>query len=342
MNAPAVLDEPLLFDRILLEKVWGGRALDRALGIRLPPDRKIGESWELADREDRNSIVARGRFQGRTLHQLMTDQRERILGRARPAADGRFPLLVKYLDATENLSVQVHPHRAIAHTLPPGHAPKTECWYIIAAERGSGIWCGLRPGVEPGQLAAEAAGPGVVSLLSWYRTEPGQFFFVPGGTIHSIGAGVALVEIQETSDTTYRMYDWGRTGTDGKPRETSVDRALRAVRPGSASKKPRRPYRKGIAHKDDENKRAACVEAEEFAVDLLELCDPLDCSAGDVALIYIVLQGGGRIARSDDRASDRASWNLSIGDTWLVPACLGSHRIEPEGNLRVLQVRTRA
>jgi len=338
MSASAVLDEPLVFERIPLEKVWGGRTLESTLGIPLPTGQKIGETWELCDRPDRNSIVARGSFRGRSLRELMTEQRERILGRARPSPDGTFPLLVKYLDATANLSVQVHPHRAIAHTLPPGDAPKSECWYLIAAERGSGIWHGVRPGVDPEKLAAAAAGPGVVSLLSWYRAEPGQFYFVPGGTIHAIGAGVTLVEIQENSDTTYRLYDWGRMGSDGRPRATHVDRALRAVRHGSGAKRPRRPYRKGIAHKDDENKRAECVDAEEFGVDLLELCDPLEAGTGDVALIYVVLEGGGRIARSDRGAS----WSVLAGETWLVPACLGDHRIEPDGSLRVLQVTTRS
>jgi len=338
MKVSAVLDEPLVFERILLDKVWGGRALERALGIPLPPGRRIGETWEVSDRADRNSIVLRGSFRGRSLRELMTHQRDRLLGRTRPAADGTFPLLVKYLDATENLSVQVHPHRAIAHTLPPGDAPKTECWYVLAAERGSGIWHGLRPGVDPDKLAAEAAGPGIVSLLSWYRAEPGQFYFVPGGTIHAIGAGVTLVEIQQNSDTTYRLYDWGRTGSDGRPRETNVEQALRAVRPTGASKKPRRPYRKGTPRQDDENKRGACVDAQEFAVDLLELCDPLEARTEDFALVYVVLEGGGRIACTDGRGP----WSLAVGETWVVPACLGEHRIEPEDGLRVLQVRTKA
>jgi mannose-6-phosphate isomerase len=338
MAAPAILDEPLLFERIFLEKVWGGRALERVPGIALPDGKKIGETWELSDREDRNSVVARGSFRGRTLREMMTSHREAILGRARAAADGSFPLLVKLLDATQNLSVQVHPHRGIAHTLRSGESPKTECWYVLAAEPGAGIWHGLRSGVEAENLAAEASGPGIVSLLSWYRAEPGQFFFVPGGTVHSIGAGVTLVEIQETSDTTYRLYDWGREGPDGRPRETSIDRALRAVRQGQALRKPRRPYRRGIARKDDVNKRARCADGEEFAVDLLELCRALDCDTEDVAIVYIALGGQGRLSRSDGGGP----WSVKPGDTWLVPASLGHHRIEPEGSLRLLQAITKA
>src|SRR5262249_21965992 len=155
----------------------------------------------------------------------------------------------------------------------------------IAAERGSGIWHGLRTGVPMEKVVAEASGPGIVSLLAWHRAEPGQFFFVPGGTVHAIGAGVALVEIQENSDTTYRMSDWGRAGSDGRPRETHVDRALRALRWGSALKRPRRPYRKGVSRRDDPNKRAACVDAEEFSVDLFELAAPLECDTQGFALV---------------------------------------------------------
>ena len=338
MDAAPILDEPLVFERIVLEKVWGGRALERALGIPLPPGARVGETWELSDRGDRNSVVAQGVFRGRTLRDLMTSQRERILGRTRPAPDGTFPLLVKYLDATQNLSVQVHPHRSIAHTLPAGEAPKTECWYVIAAERGSGIWHGLRPGVPMEKVVAEAADPGIVSLLSWHHAEPGQFFFVPGGTVHAIGAGVTLVEIQENSDTTYRMYDWGRTGSDGRPRETNVASALRAIRSGGELKRPRRPYRKGLSRSNDPNKRAVCVDAEEFSVDLLELVEPLECDTREVAVVYVVLEGAGRIVRSEGRSS----FEVRKGETWLAPACLGRHRIEPEGSLRLLQVRTRA
>jgi mannose-6-phosphate isomerase len=345
MASPARLDEPLLFERQFLEKVWGGRALERALGIALPPGAQIGETWEIADRSDRNSVVARGKYKGRTLCEMMATYGDEILGRASPAADGSFPLLVKYLDATQNLSVQVHPHRAMAHTLLPGESPKTECWYVLAAEPGGGIWHGLRKGVDVDKLASAVAGPGIVPLLAWHRAEPGQFYHVPGGTVHSIGAGVTLVEIQETSDTTYRLYDWDRAGLDGKPRPTSVERALRAVRQPRELKKPRRPYRRGIAHPEDVNKRGVCADCESFAVDLLDLAQGLDVAAVGVAVVYIVVEGRGSLVATaqpaGDSAGERASFPLRVGDAWLVPASIGDHRLEPDGALRVLQARTK-
>lgn len=337
MASPARLDEPLLFERQFLEKVWGGRALERALGIALPEGVRVGETWEISDRDDRPSVVARGKYKGRTLRELMTTHGDAILGRAAPAVDGRFPLLVKYLDATQNLSVQVHPHRSLAHTLLPGESPKTECWYVVASEPGGGIWHGLRKGVEVERLASAASGPGIASLLSWHRAEPGQFYFVPGGTVHAIGAGVTLVEIQETSDTTYRIYDWDRVGLDGRPRATNVERALRAVRQPRDLRKPRRPYRRGIAKPDDVNKRGSCADCEEFGVDLLDLETGLDIEALGVAVLYVVVHGAGRLVARDGLRS----FDLHLGDAWLVPASFERHRLEPQGSLRVLQARTK-
>lgn len=336
MTRTARLDEPLLFERQFLEKVWGGRALERALGIPLPQG-PIGETWELSDRDDRNSVVARGRHQGRTLREMMADYGEAILGRASPAADGSFPLLVKYLDATRNLSVQVHPHRGIAHTLLPGERPKTECWYILAAEPGSGIWHGLRPGIQAETLASTPPGAEIVSLLAWHRAEPGQFYFVPGGMVHSIGAGVTLVEIQETSDTTYRLYDWDRPGLDGRPRAMNVERAMRAIRQPRAVRKPRRPYRRGIARHDDANKRALCADCDEFSVDLLDLETGLDVEPPGVAAVYVVVEGRGHLTA----LGAAGDWELKTGDAWLVPASLEKHRIEPDGAVRLLQAMTK-
>jgi mannose-6-phosphate isomerase len=267
----------------------------------------------------------------------MTTFGDAILGRAAPAADGSFPLLVKYLDATQNLSVQVHPHRSLAHTLVAGENPKTECWYVVASENGGGIWHGLRKGVDVEKLASAVSGPEIASLLSWHRAEPGQFYFVPGGTVHAIGAGVALVEIQETSDTTYRLYDWDRVRADGRPRELNVELGLRAVRQPRDLRKPRRPYRRGIAKQDDLNKRGVCADCEEFGVDLLDLETGLGVEALGVAVVYVVVEGAGKLlARDGSRTFD-----LRLGDAWLVPASFGEHRLEPQGSLRILQARTK-
>lgn len=329
------LDEPLQFERIFVEKVWGGRALERTPGIKLPAEKLIGETWELSDRSDRNSIVKGGRFAGAKLRDLVRDHCEALLGRAKPGAEGCFPLLVKLLDARENLSVQVHPHAGVAGSLPKGDRPKTECWTILAADKGSAIWLGLKPGVDAKTFAKKAAGAEVVELLVRHEPRPGQFYFVPGGTVHAIGAGVALVEVQETADTTYRLYDWGRKGLDGKPREVHVEQALGVVRfDGDANGPvtPRFPKDRSGA------KLAALVDCPEFAVDLLEVQGALATDTDGVATVYVVLSGRGRFVRADGRES----WPLGPGDTWLAPASLARHRIQSAGALRLLRARTKA
>ena len=158
------------------------------------------------------------------------------------------------------------------------------------------------------------------------------------------GAKVGVTECFDTADRMWSAMSIAAcVGTSGRsslygPRPTSVDRALRAIRPGNTLRKPRRPYRKGISSPGDRNKRALCADAEEFAVDLLEILDAMESGTEDVALIYVVVGGGGRLSRS----GGAGSWSLSVGETWLVPACLGRHRLEAEGNLRVLRVRTKA
>lgn len=318
--------EPLRFTRIFVEKVWGGRALARAPGIELPPGRPIGETWELADRVDRNSQVAEGRFAGRTIADLMRTDARSILGRTRAAADGRFPLLVKFLDATQPLSVQVHPHRSTARS---GQTSKTEAWYILAAEPGSSIFLGLRPDVGPEKLAAHATSSKIVDLLQRFDVQAGQFVFVPGGTIHAIGAGVTLVEVQDNSDCTLRFYDWGRAGLDGKPRDVQVEDALGAIRYGQKIAGPTAPrLSRGTG---------TLVDCDEFALGLIEIrAGAIETGTDDAALVYVALSGRGRITSGD------GAWSLAPGDTWLVPASFGAHRIEATGTLRLLRAGTKA
>jgi mannose-6-phosphate isomerase len=324
--------EPLRFTRIFVEKVWGGRALARAPGIELPAGRPVGETWELADREDRNSQVAEGRFAGRTLGELMRTDARSILGRARSGADGRFPLLVKFLDATQPLSVQVHPHRS---TVRAGQASKTEAWYILAAEPGSSIFLGLRPDVGPEKLAAHAHSAAIVDLLLRFDVRAGQFVFVPGGTIHAIGAGVTLVEVQDNSDCTLRFYDWGRAGLDGKPRDIQVEDALGAIHYGQPTAGPIEPRPLRVAGSE----RASLVDCDEFALDLIELGGgATPCDTNDAALVYVALAGRGRITARDGAEA----WNLAPGDTWLVPASFGAHRVEAVGTLKLLRAVTKA
>ncbi|MEK6642857.1 MAG: type I phosphomannose isomerase catalytic subunit [Planctomycetota bacterium] len=203
---------PLIFNPIFRPKVWGGRRLADLLGKNLPGTDAIGESWECADLTGGVSVVACGPAIGQTLHQLVTDWGPDLLGRTK-TVDGRFPLLIKFLDAAQPLSIQVHPSDEAAAKMGLAHATKHEAWFVIHAEPGATIYRGLRPGVSLAQLreCLERAPRDVPSLLNQIPVKAGNQFYVPGGTVHALGAGVVVAEVQTPSDTTFRLYDWERT-----------------------------------------------------------------------------------------------------------------------------------
>jgi mannose-6-phosphate isomerase len=205
---------PLTLRPILKERVWGGTRL-AGYGKTLPPDATIGESWEVADLPGDHSVVAAGPAAGVPLGDLVTRCGEALLGAARPSSTGGFPLLVKLLDARENLSVQVHPDQEYAAAHPPA-ASKTESWYVVEADPGSSLFNGVRPGVTHDDLAASADRGSIVDLLDRKPAVPGDLHHVAAGTVHALGAGVMVAEIQTPSDTTYRLYDWG--AEHGRPR----------------------------------------------------------------------------------------------------------------------------
>lgn len=228
LGSPPVPTLPILFEPLFMPRVWGGRRLE-AWGRELPPGETIGESWELVDREDAQSVVAAGSWAGRTLHDLWTAEREAVFG-ARGAASTapRFPLLVKLLDARATMSVQVHPPASVAGEL--GGEPKSELWVVLEADAGAHVFLGLRRGVTRAEIEARLqAGGDVSALLHRVAIRSGDAVYVPSGRVHAIGAGCVIAEIQQNSDTTYRVYDFGRPGLDGEPRELHVDASLRSI-----------------------------------------------------------------------------------------------------------------
>ena len=218
---------PLIFSPLYMERIWGGRALERLPGRHLPEGRPIGESWEIVDREEAQSVVAEGPLQGKSLHELWAEHREEIFGRRYLQAGDRFPLLCKLLDARDRLSVQVHPPAEIAPQL--GGEPKTEMWYFLACDPGSTIYAGLAAGITRDSFEKSLADGTVESSLHKLPTQQGDSIFIPSGRLHAIGAGNLIVEIQQNSDTTYRVFDWNRAGLDGKPRELHVKESLASI-----------------------------------------------------------------------------------------------------------------
>jgi len=211
-----------------MERVWGGRRLETVLGKALPPGAPVGESWEIVDREDAQSVVHGGGFAGRTLHELWTRHRAEVFGVAyenHPAA--RFPILIKHLDTREKLSVQVHPPAHVAEAL--AGEPKTEMWYFIDCLPGASIYAGLKHGVTR-EAFEQAMETGCVDVaLHHLPVQAGRSIFIPSGRVHALGDGCLLLEVQQNSDTTYRVFDWNRTGLDGRPRALHVDESMTCI-----------------------------------------------------------------------------------------------------------------
>lgn len=283
---------------ILKEKVWGGRRLER-LGKALPSEARVGESWEVADLhatstsggggEAARSVITNGPLAGRTLHDAMTLWGDALLGHAHPTPAGGFPLLVKFLDAQEHLSVQVHPSPGYARAHPEAHL-KTECWYIVEAEPGSVIFKGVKPGVSREDFGAAlrlGQGEGVVDLLASVPAVAGDCHNLPSGTVHALGAGVLVAEVQTPSDTTFRVYDWakeyGRAG-----RELHVEQALDCIDFAPAESSVRAGP--GV-------RRAELVRTEFYTVTVLSDGYEGHASAGCCAAL-VCLDGNARVGDS--------------------------------------------
>jgi mannose-6-phosphate isomerase len=222
-----MFDEPISFQPLFMERVWGGRRLEEAYAKALPPGARVGESWELVDREEAQSLVVGG--EGLSLHHLWRDRRPEVFG-ARGAATGapRFPILVKFLDAVHTLSVQVHPPATVAPQL--GGEPKNELWVLAAARPGAHLYVGLRSGVTKAAFeAALEGGTDVSAMLHRVDVEAGDAMYIPSGRVHAIGEGCLIAEIQQNSDTTYRVFDFHRRGLDGRPRDLHVPASLRSI-----------------------------------------------------------------------------------------------------------------
>jgi mannose-6-phosphate isomerase len=214
--------EPLCFSPVYQTYLWGGCQLSERYGRSdAPADGPVAESWELSDRTDGMSVVATGTYRGRTLRELMQEHREAIMG---PAFSGTaFPLLIKLIDARETLSVQVHPDDAAAAA---GHGEaKSEAWYVLEAAPGACVYRGLREGADAASFNTALDEGRVEELLLRYSVSAGDTIYIPGGTVHAIGAGCLLLEVQQNSNTTYRLFDWNRVGPDGKPRALHVEQA---------------------------------------------------------------------------------------------------------------------
>jgi len=214
------------FKPIYMERVWGGRGLEQKLGRELPAEKVIGESWEIVDRPGEQSVVASGPLAGKTIRELLETASAEILG---PGCDPAkpFPILVKWLDCQDRLSLQVHPPAEIAPSL--GGEPKTENWYIAECDEGASLIVGLKKGVTEAQFTEALQNNQAEACVHRFPVKPGDSILVESGRMHAIDAGNLILEIQQNSDTTYRVYDWGRVGLDGKPRQLHIEESLKSI-----------------------------------------------------------------------------------------------------------------
>src|SRR5664280_8935 len=220
---------PLRFEPIYQYRLWGGRRLSGLLSAPLPGHGPIGEAWLLSDRDDHQSQVANGPLKGQTIGELMEEFRGQLMGKLAPRFR-RFPLLLKFLDAHELLSVQVHPSDAHPELLPPGETGKTEAWVVIEADKGSRIYAGLKPGTTADDLRHSLADGTIADHLVSIDPRKGDAVFIPAGTVHTLGGGVVVFEVQQNSDVTFRLYDWNHLDAKtGQPRPLQVDQAMACI-----------------------------------------------------------------------------------------------------------------
>jgi mannose-6-phosphate isomerase len=297
------LHEPIVFEPLLMERVWGGRRLETLLRKRLQHGTRVGESWEIVDRADAQSVVHDGPLVGRTLNDLWTHSRAEIFGEGLPEATC-FPLLFKLLDAQDRLSVQVHPPAAVAAKL--GGEPKTEMWYFIDTLLESDLYAGLKAGVTREGFERGLAEGRVADLIHRIPARAGDAIFIPSGRVHAIGAGNVLFEVQQNSDTTYRVFDWNRLGLDGKLRELHVKESIQSI--NFEDSEPRLAQPSGDV----------IVECEFFRVEKWTLDAPRP-AVGDRFAVFTVVAG--RV--------ECAGREFAIGDFFLVPPSLAGAEVRP-------------
>lgn len=313
---------PLRFHPLYFEKVWGGRKLEKILGRELPPGKAIGESWEISDHPHGRSVVANGPEAGKTLRELIAHYGAELLG-TRVSAEyaESFPLLVKYIDAQDKLSVQVHPDDTYAAT-HAGEAGKTEMWYVLHAEPGACLIAGLNDGVTSEQFLEALTQGDPAQLLHHLPVQTGDSLFIPAGRIHAIMPGLLILEIQQNSDTTYRLYDWGRLGLDGQPRELHIAQAM-AV----ADWTDYAPHAGALRQeRDGNNLQTVLASCRYFVVEKYELVDERSfLTDGGSFQILNCVAGSGVLHWEGGRET------LRFGETLLLPAYLTRFSIDPHG-----------
>ena len=319
---------PLRFEPIYQYRLWGGRRLADLLTAPLPGDGPVGEAWVLSDRADHPSRVAEGPLKGRTISQLLEQFPQQVMGKL-AGRFGRFPLLLKFLDAREMLSVQVHPADTHTDLLPAGETGKTEAWVVLQAGPKSRIYAGLRPGVTEAGLRQAIANGAVADQLACITPRPGDAVFIPAGTVHTLGGDVVVFEVQENSDVTFRLYDWNHVDAKtGKPRALQVEQALACVDFAECAGGLVAP----VVEATTPVQRERLFHCEQFWLSRLHGDSPFTVGAAGVPKVLVCIEGTGQIEHGG------ATYAVGKGDVFLLPAVIGPCTFQPCSTVSVLEI----
>jgi mannose-6-phosphate isomerase len=326
MNAPC--DYLLRFQPLFRRYLWGGRRLGTMLGKAIGPGDDYAESWEIVDHGDDQSVVLNGPLVGRTLGELVREQPAALLGEEFKGA-ASFPLLFKFLDCNRTLSVQVHPNDEQGAQLDPPDLGKTEAWVVLAAEPGSKIYAGLKPGVTPEQLATAIAAGHCETCLHEFEARVGDCVFIPAGTVHALGEGLVIAEIQQASDTTFRLHDWNRVDAAGNPRQLHVDESLATIDYTRGPVASQRPQAIGPSVE-------RLVECDKFLLDRLTLADGGTAATGGDGSFHLLAVLEGELNVTTKSIGGTTNETLSTGQTALLPAAAGRADVASRGRTVLL------
>jgi len=318
---------PMKFEPIFKEKIWGGNKIYKTLGYQDAPQEKCGEVWVLSGVEGNNSIVSNGWLAGNELNEVVEIFMSDILGDAMFTKYGEsFPVLIKFIDANDYLSIQVHPDDELAKKRNLGGG-KTEMWYIVEAENDAKLISGFSKELDKETYLEHFEKGEILSILNFEKVKKGEVFYIPSGRVHALGPGIMLAEIQQTSDTTYRIYDWDRVDKEGKSRELHTDLALDAL-------DFRMPDNYKTAYKKTKNKTSPIISTPYFTTSLLDLDKAIakDYTELDSFVIYLCVEGKLEIRYEQGHES------LRMGEALLIPAEMKEIKIFPEVPSKILEV----
>ncbi len=318
---------PLQFEPIDQYRLWGGRRLGDLLAAPLPGDGPIGEAWLLSDRDDHPSKVAAGPLKGSTLRQLLEQSPERLMGKL-AGRFRRFPVLLKFLDVHDRLSVQVHPRDGQEDYIPAGESGKTEAWVVLEATPTSRIYAGLKPGTTRDDMGRALASRGVADLLASFTPSVGDAVFLPAGAVHSLG-DLVVFEVQENSDVTFRLYDWDHVDPrTGKPRPLQVEQAIACLDFEQVAIRPVVP----VVEETAPVRRERLFHCEHFSVWRHTGQAPFTVGAAGAPRVLVGIVGEGKLEHGG------TGFPVGRGDVVLLPAEVGACSYQPRGIVTLLEV----